>query len=92
MADVPDSKSGGVTPVWVQVTPSVLATHGDPSKSLKTPSILDLSSFVIRLLLFDELIVDSLHLEEVEAAGIVPIPFAWIWPGKSVLAECRTGG
>jgi len=25
MADVPDSKSGGVTPVWVQVPPSVLS-------------------------------------------------------------------
>ena len=25
MADAPDSKSGGVTPVWVQVPPSVLS-------------------------------------------------------------------
>jgi hypothetical protein len=46
----------------------------------------------MRLLLFDEIIVDSLRLEGAEAAGIGPIPFVWIWPGKSVLAECRTGG
>src|SRR6185312_13486869 len=29
MADAPDSKSGGVTPVWVQVPPSVLSTYGE---------------------------------------------------------------
>ena len=33
MADAPDSKSGGVTPVWVRVPPSVFS-RGDGTLSL----------------------------------------------------------
>src|SRR5690349_2212108 len=32
MADAPDSKSGGVTPVWVRVPPSVVETYGKSAR------------------------------------------------------------